>query len=52
MSIRSTSQCDGIINYTIWNIFMHNCFHFIQNVWLQLNIKTVLLEIVQFHITQ
>lgn len=52
MSIRSTSQCDGIINYTIGNIFTHNRFHFIQYVWLELNIKTVLLEIVQFHIIQ
>ena len=52
MSIRSTSLCDGIINYTIGNIFLHNRFHFIQNIWLQLNIKTVLLEIVQFSITQ
>jgi hypothetical protein len=31
---------------------MHDRFHFIQNIWLQLNIKTVLLEIVQFHIIQ
>ena len=48
----STFVCNTIVQYTLRDVFPNDSFHIFQGLWLQRNIKTTPLELVDLSVIQ